>query len=137
MERVVLSVSFPSEDLLTARDHAIELTGYLLNGEVVANAEVVKDRNDTADLGSIVQIVLTAPLVTALATPLCAAIADWLRHRRGGDNKPHDSPEPAPVGLTVAIRRTVDGREDSVAASGNPDDVKDVLERFLTAGAST
>lgn len=130
MDQATLSISFPNEERSNAREQALQLRSYLLNREIVSEADVVKDRDDTADLGSIIQIVFAAPAIVAVATVFSQAVADWLRDRN--DSEESEAGEETTEELTVEVKRVSAGQTDVVHASGSPSDVKDVLERFLT-----
>lgn len=88
METVAVRVVFPEVDAATAHQLAQEVRSALLNARAVDAAEVVKMRDDTADLGTAVELLVGLPVLRKVADDVSSAIAHWLDRRRGRSDLP-------------------------------------------------
>jgi hypothetical protein len=82
MGTVAVRLVFPELDAATAHQLAQELRSALLNARAVDEAEVVKVRDDTADLGTAVELLVGLPVLRKVADDVSSALARWFDRRR-------------------------------------------------------
>ena len=110
-----LTFRFPDAQSAEARRMAIGLREYLLNNGVIEDADIAKRDDDTADLGSLLEIVLAGPVLVTAANQIAKGIADWIRSRADRDH------------VTLEIER--DG--EALRTTGRADEVQQVVAQWL------
>jgi hypothetical protein len=115
-----LTITFPDESPVDARELAVELREHLLNNGVALEADLSKKSQDTADLGSILTIVLAAPALRDAVQRIADGIASWMKARAARREEKHQ--------LTITVTLP-DGTSTTVA--GDADEVRRLVEQSL------